>query len=101
MQEKYSTEQIRAMWKQHQEARDDLKAFKEWMYTRYEAEAAREYDELVANQGEFDALANRRVDETRRPGSYEQFQKESVAGQRRRGLDAERQRRHQSKSEER
>ena len=69
------------MWKEHQEARDDLKAFKEWMYTRYEAEAAREYVELVASQGEIDALANRRVDETRRPGSYKQFQKESAAGQ--------------------
>ena len=101
MQEKYSTEQIRAMWKQHQEARDDLKAFKEWMYTRYEAEAAREYVELVASQGEFDTLANRRVDETRRPGSYEQFQKESAAGQRRRGLDTERQCWHQSESEAR
>ena len=71
------------------------------MYTLYEAEATQEYVELVASQGEFDALANRRVDETRRPGSYEQFQKESAAGQHRRDLDAERQRRCQSESEER
>ena len=103
MQKKYNSDQLRAMWKQHQEARDELTAFKQWMYTWYEAEAIREYDDLVVSNGDFDALANRRVDVARRPGNSEQFKKEMAAEQRRKntqsgGLDAECQ--CQSESEE-
>ena len=38
-QKKYNPEQLCALWKKHQEARNELTAFKQWMYTRYEAEA--------------------------------------------------------------
>ena len=60
--------------------------------------------------GNFDTMANRREDEIRRPGDKDQFRKERALEQQKRkgapgtpggGLDAERQRHHQSKSEER
>ena len=60
---------------------------------------------MKASGGDFDALAERRANEARRPGSHEQFKKEFAEAQQRRnvksGLDAERQRRRQSESEER
>ena len=68
MQKKYNSDQLHTIWKKHQGARDELTAFKQWMYTRYEAEAIREYDDLVVSNGDFDTLANRRVNEARRPG---------------------------------
>ena len=79
------------------------------MFKRYEAEAIREYDDLVVSRGDFNALANRRVDEVQRPGDKEQFRKERAAEQRSRGapgtpgrgLDAERQHLRQTQSEER
>ena len=63
MRSKCMPDQLNAMWKQHQAAREEMAAFKEWMFNRYEAEAIREYDDLVASGVDFDALANRRVDE--------------------------------------
>ena len=73
--------QLNAMWKQHQEAREEMAAFKEWMFKQYEAEAIHEYDNLVVSGGNFDALANCRVDEVRRPGDKEQFCKERATEQ--------------------
>ena len=82
-QKKYDSEQLRALWKKHQEARDELTALKQWMYTRYEVEAIREYDDLVVSNGDFDAIANCRVDEARRPGDADQFKKEMAVEQQR------------------
>ena len=60
---------------------------------------------MKASGGDFDALAERRANEARRPGSHEQFKKEFTEAQQRKnvrsGLDAEHQRRCQSESEER
>ena len=73
-------------------------------------EAICEYNELQASGGNFDTLANRRVDEIRRPGNKDQFRKERAVEQQKGkgapgapggGLDAEHQRRRQSESEER
>ena len=105
---KYMPDQLNAMWKQHQAAREEMAAFKEWMFNRYEVEAICKYDDLVASGGNFDALANHRVDEIRRPGDKKQFRKKRVAELRSRrtpgtpggGLDAECQRLHQTQSEE-
>ena len=85
MQSKYTPEQLNTMWKQHQEAREEMAAFKEWMFKRYEAETIHEYDNLVASGGNFDALANRWIDEVWRPGDKEQFRKERAAEQHSRG----------------
>ena len=69
-----------------------------------------QYNELQASGGNFDTLANRRIDEIRRPGDKDQFHKERAAEQQKAkgtpgapggGLDAECQRRRQSESEER
>ena len=78
------------------------------MFKRYEAEAIHEYDDLVASGGDFDALANHRVDEVQRPGDKEQFRKERAAelcsrgapGTPGGGLDVERQHLCQTQSEE-
>ena len=84
-----------------------MTAFKDWMYKRYKAEATCECNELQASGGNFDTMANRREDAIRRPGDKDQFRKERDLEQKRRkgapsrGLDAERQRRRQSESEER
>ena len=61
-----------------------MTAFKEWMYKRYEAEAICKYNELQASGGNFDTLANCRVDEIRRPGYKDQFCKERAAEQQKR-----------------
>ena len=80
------------------------------MFKWYEAEAIREYDDLVVSSSDFNTLANRRVDEVRRPGDKEQFRKERAAEQQRckgapgapgGGLDAECQHLCQTQSEER
>ena len=78
---RYTPDQLTAQRKMHQEAKDEMTAFKEWMYKRYEAEAICKYNELQASGGNFDTLANRRVDEIRRPGDKDQFCKERAAEQ--------------------
>ena len=107
---KYTSDQLTAQREMHREAKEEMTAFKDWMYKRYEAEAICEYNELQALGGNFDTLANRRVDEIRRPGDKDQFRKERAIEQQKKkgapgtpsgGLDAEHQRRQQSESEER
>ena len=78
---RYTPDQLTAQRKMHQEAKDEMMAFKEWMYKRYEAEAICEYNELQVSGGNFDTLANHRVDEIRRPGDKDQFRKERAAEQ--------------------
>ena len=56
---------------------------KDWMYKRFEAEAILEYSDLLKSGGDFDALAERRVDHFRRPGDEDQFHKEKQAEERR------------------
>ena len=56
---------------------------KDWMNRRYEAEAILEYSDLLKSGGDFDALAERRVDPIRRPGEENQFHKERQAEERR------------------
>ena len=107
---KYTPDQLTAQREMHQEAKEEMTAFKDWMYKRYEAEEICEYNELQVSGGNFDTMANRRVNEIRRPGDKDQFRKERAIEQQKGkgapgapsgGLDAERQRRHQSESEER
>ena len=107
---KYTPDQLTAQREMHQEAKEEMMAFKDWMYKRYEAEAICEYNELQASGGNFDTMANCRVDEIRRPGDKDQFRKErAIELQKRKvtpgapsgGLDAERQCCRQSESEER
>ena len=107
---KYTPDQLTAQREMHREAKEEMMAFKDWMYKRYEAEVICEYNELQVSGGNFDTMANRRVDEIRRPGDKDQFCKERTLEQKKRkgapgapsgGLDAERQRRRQSESEER
>ena len=109
MMTKYTPDQLTAQREMHREAKEEMTAFKDWMYKRYDAEAIYEYNELQASGGNFDTLANRRVDEIRRPADKDQFRKERAAEQKRKGtpgtpgggLDAEHQCRQQSESEER
>ena len=106
---KYTPDQLTVQREIHREAKEEMTAFKDWMHKRYEAEATCEYNELQASGGNFDTLANHREDAIRRPGDKDQFHKERDLAQKRKGissapsggLDAERQRRHQSESEER
>ena len=106
---KYTPDQLTVQREMHREAKEEMTAFKDWMHKRYEAEATCEYNELQASGGNFDMLANCREDAIRRPGDKDQFRKERDLAQKRKGvssapsggLDAERQRRHQSESEER
>ena len=98
---KYTPDQLTTQREMHREAKEEMTAFKDWMYKRYEVEAICEYNELQASGGNFDTLANRRVDEIRRPGNKDQFRKERAAEQQKAkgtpgapggGLDAECQR---------
>ena len=86
-----------------------MTAFKDWMYKRYEVGVTCKYTKLQASGGDFNTLANHRVDAIRRPGDKEQFCKERATDQQRtkgapgtpgKSLDAERQCLHQSESEE-
>ena len=103
-------DELTSQRKRHQEAKEEMTAFKEWMYQHYEAEAICEYNDLWASGGDFDALPHCRIDPIRRPGDKEQFPKERAADQQRMkstpgapgvSLDAERQCLHQAESEER
>ena len=106
---KYTPDQLTAQREMHREAKEEMTAFKDWMYKQYKAEATCEYNELQASGGNFDTMANHRVDEIRRPGDKDQFRKERDLEQKRKGtpgtssggLDAEHQRHRQSESEER
>ena len=107
---KYTPDQLTTQREMHQEAKEEMTAFKDWMHKRYEAEAICEYNELQASGSNFDTMANRREDEIRRPGDKDQFRKERALEQQKKkgapgtpsgGLDAERQRHRQSESEER
>ena len=103
-------DELTSQRKRHQEAKEEMTAFKEWMYQCYEAEAICEYNDLRASGGDFDALPHHRIDTIRRPGDKEQFRRERAADQQRMksapgapgvSLDAERQRLCQAESEER
>ena len=107
---KYTPDQLPTQREMHREAKEEMTAFEDWMYKRYKAEATCEYNELQASGGNFDTMANHREDEIRRPRDKDQFCKERDLEQKKRkgapgapseGLDAERQCRHQSESEER
>ena len=106
---KYTPDQLTIQREMHREAKEEMTAFKDWMHKRYKAEATCEYNELQASGGNFDTLANRREDAIRRPGDKDQFRKERDLAQKMKGvssapsggLDAERQRRRQSESEDR
>ena len=95
---KYTPDQLTTQREMHREAKEEMTAFKDWMYKRYEAEAICEYNELQASGSNFDMMANRREDEIRRPGDKDQFRKERALEQQKRkgapsgGLDTERQR---------
>ena len=102
-------DELTSQRKRHQEAKEEMTAFKEWMYQRYEAEAICEYNDLRMSGGDFDALPNCRIDTIRRPGDKEQFCREGAADQQRMksapgapgvSLDTERQRLCQAESEE-
>ena len=103
-------DELTSQRKRHQEAKEEMTAFKEWMYQRYEAEAICEYNDLQASGSDFDALPNHRIDTIRRPGDKEQFRRERATDQQRMkstpgapgvSLDAEQQCLHQAESEER
>ena len=103
-------DELTSQRKRHQEAKEEMTAFKEWMYLRYEAEANREYNDLWASGGDFDTLPHRRIDTIRRPGDKEQFRRERATDQQRIksapsapgvSLDAERQHLRQAELEER
>ena len=107
---KYTPDQLTTQREMHQEAKEEMTAFKDWMYKRYKAEVTCEYNELQASGGNFDTMANCREDKIRRPGDKDQFRKERDLEQKKRkgapgapsgGLDAECQRHCQSESEER
>ena len=83
MQTKYTPDELTSQRKRHQEAKEEMTAFKEWMYQRYEAEAICEYNDLWASGGDFDALPHRRIDPIRRPGDKEQFHRERATDQQR------------------
>ena len=83
MQTKYTPDELTSQRKRHQEAKEKMTAFKEWMYQHYEAEAIYEYNDLRASGGNFDALPQRRIDTIRRPGDKEQFRRERAADQQR------------------
>ena len=109
MRTKYTPDELTSQRKRQQEAKEEMTAFKEWMYQRYEVEAICEYNDLQASGGDFDALPHRRIDPIRRPGDKEQFCKERAVDQQRMksapralgvSLDAERQCLHQAESEE-
>ena len=109
MRTKYTPDELTSQSKRHQEAKEEMTAFKEWMYQRYEAEAICEYNDLRASGGDFHDLPHRSIDPIRRPGNKEQFRKERAADQQRMksapgtpgvSLDAERQRLCQAESEE-
>lgn len=110
MRTKYTPDELTSQRKRHQEAKEEMTAFKEWMYQCYEAEAICEYNDLRVSGGDFNALPHRRIDTIRRPGNKEQFRRERAADQQRikstpgapgMSLDAERQRLHQAELEER
>ena len=110
MRTKYMPDELTSQRKRHQEAKEEMTAFKEWMYQRYEAEAICEYNDLRTSGGDFDTLPNHRIDTIRRPGDKEQFHRERAVDQQRMkstpgtpgvSLDAERQRLCQAESEER
>ena len=110
MRTKYTPDELTSQRKRHQEAKEEMTAFKEWMYQRYEAEAICKYNDLQASGGDFDTLLHRRIDTIRRPGDKEQFRRERAMDQQRMksipgapgmSLDAERQRLRQAESEER
>ena len=83
MQTKYTPDELTSQRKRHQEAKEEMTAFKEWMYQRYEAEAICEYNDLQVSGGDFDALPHHRIDTIRRPGDKEQFRRERAADQQR------------------
>ena len=110
MRTKYTPDELTSQRKRHQEAKEEMTAFKEWMYQHYEAEAICEYNDLRVSGGDFDALPHHRIDPIRRPGDKEQFCKERATDQQRMksapgapgvSLDAERQCLCQAESEER
>ena len=72
----YTPDQLTAQREMHREAKEEMTAYKDWMHRRYEAEATCEFNELQASGGNFDTLANRRVDPIRRPADEDQFHKE-------------------------
>ena len=76
-------DELTSQRKRHQEAKEEMTAFKEWMYQRYEAEAICEYNDLRASGGDFDALPHHRIDTIRRPGDKEQFRRERAVDQQR------------------
>ena len=103
-------DELTSQKKRHQEAKEEMTAFKKWMYQCYEVEAICEYNDLRASGGNFDALPHRRINPIRRPGNKEQFRRERAADQQRMkgapgapsmSLDAEQQCLHQAESEER
>ena len=103
-------DELTSQRKRHQEAKEEMTAFKEWMYQCYEVEAICEYNDLWASGVNFDALPHHRIDPIRRPGNKEQFHRERAADQQRMksapvapgmSLDAERQCLCQAESEER
>ena len=109
MQTKYTPDELTSQRKRHQEAKEEMTAFKEWMYQCYEAEAICKYNDLRASGSDFDALPHCRIDTIRGPGDKEQFRRERATDQQRMksapgapgvSLDAERQRLHQAESEE-
>ena len=112
-QRKFTDDEITAEWEKHKKACTEMADCKEWMNRRYEAEAILEYSDLLKSDGDFDALAERRVDPIRRPGDENQFHKERQAEERRKEerrkgapgaprstVDAERQLERQRQSEE-
>ena len=110
MRTKYTPDELTSQRKRHQEAKEEMTAFKEWMYQRYEVEAICKYNDLRVSGGDFDTLPHRRIDTIRRPSDKEQFHRERAADQQRMksapgspgmSLDAERQRLHQAELEER
>ena len=56
MQTNYMPDELTSQRKRHQEAKEEITAFKEWMYQCYEAEAICKYNDLRASGGNFDAL---------------------------------------------
>ena len=79
MRAKYMPDKLTSQRKRHQEAKDEMTAFKEWMYQHYEVEATCKYNDLQVSGGDFDALPDRRIDTIRRPGDKEQFHGERAA----------------------